>query len=242
MTIKKAVVLDTTAELFLAAFNGGISGRGKLERVARQEDALDPQPRWFRQTFTGPAAFDLYVGVSNEVSGALAQEPEELLSGVFQTLSRVLGGIAGSGVACGTLNEEIPEPAPETIVFELRRESLSLGRVMLFVPPSAMKLLRPLQAAADAARTSRPPARHMDALMNVDLPVSISLGSTELLLADVLKLTTGSIIELNQLLNEPVNVVVNDCLVARGDVVVVDGNYGIRISEVVSPGAGAPMA
>ena len=70
--------------------------------------------------------------------------------------------------------------------------------------------------------------------MNVDLPVSISFGTTEMPLAEVLKLTTGSIVEFSHLLNEPVSVVVNDCLVARGDVVVVDGNYGVRISEVLA--------
>ena len=77
---------------------------------------------------------------------------------------------------------------------------------------------------------------HMDALLNVDLPVSISFDTTEMALADVLKLTTGSIVEFNHMLNEPVSVVVNDCLVARGDVVVVDGNYGVRISEVMARG------
>jgi flagellar motor switch protein FliN/FliY len=70
--------------------------------------------------------------------------------------------------------------------------------------------------------------------MNIDLPVSISFGTTEMALADLLRLTTGSIVEFNHLLSEPVNIIVNNCLVARGDVVVVDANYGVRISEVIS--------
>jgi flagellar motor switch protein FliN/FliY len=74
----------------------------------------------------------------------------------------------------------------------------------------------------------------LDALLGVDLPVTISFGTTEMALAEVMKLTTGSIVQFDHLLNEPVNVVVNDCLVARGDVVVVDGNYGVRISEVLA--------
>ncbi len=51
---------------------------------------------------------------------------------------------------------------------------------------------------------------------------------------DVIKLTTGSIVELNRGVNEPVEVLVNQCLIARGEVVVVEGNYGVRILEIAS--------
>ena len=51
---------------------------------------------------------------------------------------------------------------------------------------------------------------------------------------DVIKLTTGSIVELNRRVNEPVEVLVNQCLIARGEVVVVEGNYGVRILEIAS--------
>jgi flagellar motor switch protein FliN len=51
---------------------------------------------------------------------------------------------------------------------------------------------------------------------------------------DVLKLTTGSIVELNRGIGDPVEVLVNHCLIARGEVVVVDGNYGIRIQEIAT--------
>ena len=77
-------------------------------------------------------------------------------------------------------------------------------------------------------------SRTMDLLLDVDLPVSISFGKALLPMKDVLKLTTGSIVELNRGLNDPVEVLVNQCLIARGEVVVVDGNYGIRIQEIAS--------
>jgi flagellar motor switch protein FliN/FliY len=51
---------------------------------------------------------------------------------------------------------------------------------------------------------------------------------------DVLKLTTGSIVELNCGANEPVEVLVNHCPIARGEVVVVEGNYGVRIQQIIS--------
>jgi len=77
-------------------------------------------------------------------------------------------------------------------------------------------------------------SRTMDLLLDVDLPVSISFGKALLPMKDVLKLTTGSIVELNRGLNDPVEVLVNHCLIARGEVVVVEGNYGIRIQEIAS--------
>ncbi len=54
------------------------------------------------------------------------------------------------------------------------------------------------------------------------------------MLEDVLKLASGSIVELNRSATDPVDVLVNDAVIARGEVVVVDGNYGIRVTEVVS--------
>jgi flagellar motor switch protein FliN/FliY len=74
----------------------------------------------------------------------------------------------------------------------------------------------------------------MDLLLDVELPVSISFGRTQLPLKEVLKLTTGSIVELNRAINEPVEILVNHFLVARGEVVVVEGNYGIRIKQIAS--------
>jgi flagellar motor switch protein FliN/FliY len=74
----------------------------------------------------------------------------------------------------------------------------------------------------------------MDLLLDVELPVSISFGRTQLPLKDVLRLTTGSIVELNRGVSEPVEILVNHCLIARGEVVVVEGNYGVRIQQIAS--------
>ena len=78
-------------------------------------------------------------------------------------------------------------------------------------------------------------SRTLDLLLDVELPVSVSFGRAELPLKDVLKLTTGSIVELNRGVSEPVEVIVNNCVVARGEVVVMDGNYGVRIHQIISP-------
>ena len=74
----------------------------------------------------------------------------------------------------------------------------------------------------------------LDLLLDVELPVSVSFGRAELPIKDVIKLTTGSIVELNRSIAEPVEIIVNNVVIARGDVVVVEGNFGVRIKQVIS--------
>ncbi len=74
----------------------------------------------------------------------------------------------------------------------------------------------------------------LELLMDLELPVNIAFGKTQIPLQQVLKWTTGSIVELENLVNEPVDIVINHCVIARGDVVVVEGNYGVRVQEIVS--------
>ncbi len=73
-----------------------------------------------------------------------------------------------------------------------------------------------------------------DLLLDVQLPVSISFGRAQVPLKDVLKLTVGSIVELNRTIGDPVEIIVNNCVIARGEVVVVEGNFGVRIQNVIS--------
>jgi flagellar motor switch protein FliN len=93
-------------------------------------------------------------------------------------------------------------------------------------------------AAAKAIAEGQVPAgsKTFELLLDVELPVSVSFGRAQVPLKDVLKLTTGSIVELNRAVSEPVEVIVNNCVIARGVVVVVvvEGNFGVRIQEVIS--------
>lgn len=96
---------------------------------------------------------------------------------------------------------------------------------------------RPAAAQHPDAPPAAPPAsssQTLELLYDVELPVSVSFGRAELPLKDVLKLTSGSIVELNRAVSEPVEVIVNNCVIARGEVVVVEGNYGVRIDQIIS--------
>lgn len=76
---------------------------------------------------------------------------------------------------------------------------------------------------------------NLDLLMDVTLPISIELGRTSMNIQEILNLGPGSIVELNKLAGEPVDLLVNNKIVARGEVVVLDENFGIRVTSLVSP-------
>ncbi|MCL2639677.1 MAG: flagellar motor switch protein FliN [Phycisphaerales bacterium] len=78
------------------------------------------------------------------------------------------------------------------------------------------------------------PAGAINLLKDVDLNVKIELGRTKMLIEDVLKLTEGSVVELDKLAGDPVDVFVNDQLVARGEVLVLNDNFCVRINEIVT--------
>jgi len=102
-------------------------------------------------------------------------------------------------------------------------------------PPAASQESGPPQArAASAEAPGGAPSKTLDLLLDVDLPVSVSFGRTRIPIKEILKLTTGSIVELNRSVSEPVEVIVNNCIVARGEVVVIEGNYGVRIHQIMS--------
>lgn len=76
--------------------------------------------------------------------------------------------------------------------------------------------------------------RNLEMLLDLEMEVAVSFGQTEMRLKDVLKLQVGSIVELQCQASDPVEVLVNDTVIARGEVVVVDSNYGVRITDVSS--------
>lgn len=77
-------------------------------------------------------------------------------------------------------------------------------------------------------------SNNIDLLMDVSMRVTVELGRTRMQLAQILELQHGSVVELDRLAGDPVDVFVNDCMVARGEVVVVDDKFGVRITEMVS--------
>lgn len=174
----------------------------------------------------------------------------EILGQSLAAMARSIGSLLGHEVTTETGAERAADPSPRewasvSIIFAEAPDgtppllvALSPQLVTLITMPAPGVLEQtdpaPARAATDTVGKSVPLSRTMELLLEVDLPVSISFGRARLPMKDVLKLTTGSIVELDRGINEPVEVLVNQCLIARGEVVVVEGNYGVRIQEIVS--------
>jgi flagellar motor switch protein FliN/FliY len=89
---------------------------------------------------------------------------------------------------------------------------------------------------AQAAPSTAPRSRGLDLLHDVEMEVSAELGRTRMSVRELLSLTPGAIIELDRAAGTPADLLVNGRLIARGEVVVIDENFGLRITELIAPG------
>jgi len=209
--------------------------------------------RWWRQRLSYPEGARIWVGTSEEVSGSLGnrvlkaagvpeESGEEARATYYEILQQATSAMAASlgarfGRELRTLDSEevLGQAPPESL--ELRLALPGEKPFPLWVAFEGFSEKAPAQAEdAPAALLSAPSSggQPIDLLLDVELPVSVSFGRTQLPLKEVLKLTSGSIVELNRPVADPVEVIVNNCVIARGEVVVVEGNYGVRITEIIS--------
>ncbi|MGC8758562.1 MAG: flagellar motor switch protein FliN [Bryobacteraceae bacterium] len=173
-----------------------------------------------------------------EIRNAFLEVVDQSLGQVASTL----GARLGREVSWETAEEPPPEgPVLAWVPVELAGAEGAVGMMWVAAGPGFLvELPDPAakvperggdQAAAPLAEHRRP---MLELLMEVELPVGVTFGRTQLKLKDAIKLTSGSIVELNRSIIEPVEVIVNNCVIARGEVVVIEGNYGVRIQEIVS--------
>ncbi|MCM2280821.1 MAG: flagellar motor switch protein FliN [Bdellovibrionaceae bacterium] len=87
----------------------------------------------------------------------------------------------------------------------------------------------------DVERGGERRERNLDLILDIPLKVTVELGRTKMLVSELLNLGQGSVIELNKLAGEPMEVLVNDKLVARGEAVVVNEKFGVRLTDIISP-------
>ncbi len=99
--------------------------------------------------------------------------------------------------------------------------------------PTMMAQAVDLPEFSPEATTSSP--RSMDLLLDVELPLTVELGHTRMAIKGILELGVGSVIKLDKAAGDPVDMLVNGRLVARGEVVVVDDSFGVRILGLVDP-------
>ena len=89
--------------------------------------------------------------------------------------------------------------------------------------------------ASEGAQASGSAQGTFDLLLDVDLNVKIQVGKCQMLVEDILKLQPGSVVSLDKLAGDPVDILVNDRLVARGDVMVINDVFCVRVTEILDP-------
>lgn len=192
---------------------------------------------WVEQKFAGGFANPLWLsapdetwrGIATQVleaAGVTGADEKSIRTTWLEILSQTAAGFARqagerSGISVETLAPAIdasPSPGGHAFLIEIR-----IGETAF---TSGVVLGR--------EHDDKDKRAEIDLLLDIELPLSVSFGKTFMPLCDVLKLTTGSIVELDRLVMDPVDLVVNNCVIARGEVVVVEGNYGVRITDVIS--------
>jgi flagellar motor switch protein FliN/FliY len=234
--------------------------RPKIEKEAAAEVPRDGDLRW-RQPFAGaPGAVWLAASEAGwsaagghvlKAAGIDESDAASLKSTYLETVSQALSGMAGAmGARLGrevtcTAGNETSTPSDvqwAVLKIHLGAETASIAIGLEAELIAAMNAPAPIEAgpekemaaAAAVGFTGPLNSRTFELLLDVELPVSVSFGRAQIPLKDVLKLTTGSIVELNRSIVEPVEIIVNNCVIARGEVVVVEGNFGVRVHQVIS--------
>jgi flagellar motor switch protein FliN/FliY len=90
-------------------------------------------------------------------------------------------------------------------------------------------------AAGAAKKAEGDEIHNLDFILDIPLRVSVELGRTKILVRDLLQLGQGSVVELAKFAGEPLELLVNDKLIARGEVVVVNEKFGLRLTDIISP-------
>jgi flagellar motor switch protein FliN len=177
-----------------------------------------------------------------EQSEALLKCVEAGLSKFCSTLAQEYGTFTGSASIAS-------EPASDSVrVAEMTAADDAGNRVsiLMYLNPALADALSAKRGAPEGTEKStkavggkerQPDREHLNLqlVMDVELNVTLRFGQRQLALREVLELTSGSVIELDRHVEEPVELLLDGKVIARGEAVVIDGNYGLRVTEVPQP-------
>lgn len=225
------------ARAFVVGFRyeGSVSGSGALiceEAGARQAFAVDESAPLSALATEFVSAIQSLAGTSGELRVTLqADQFAEMTAEGIASLRTLLPvepvKMIDAEVAIGAENNI-------SICIVLHDKVLHLGQE--FDRLAQIGVGKDSHADVDPRGPARPDER-LGLLMDVDLPLIVRLGEADLSLDELLRLRPGSVIELNRLVNEPVELIVNNRTVAYGEVVVVHENFGLRVTSLAEAGA-----
>lgn len=146
------------------------------------------------------------------------------VSGAITSLPSAPGGSEWSGVVLGDLRTRVA----------LWHELKAAPQAAADVGPPTPDVQAPLAVVRQPAPPPPPPPSNMELILDIELPLWVRFGETAMTLQALTKLGPGTTLDLERSPDDPVDVMVNNTVIARGEVVVVAGNYGVRVTEVVS--------
>ncbi|NAZ86446.1 flagellar motor switch protein FliN [Kineococcus indalonis] len=195
--------------------------------------------------FAGASTGRVAVVVGEETLNTLLMSPEGALDPV-DALRPALETVVASLGQC-TLDVGVEGDPAEAVaalaggaVAVVGAGGETLALIGLTFSAEAPQVAVPVMASpSTSAPAPGGPRRTMDLLRDVQMDVTVELGRTHMTVQDLLALTPGSVVELDRAAGSPADVLVNGQLIARGEVVVVDEDYAIRITEIVTPGTEA---
>jgi flagellar motor switch protein FliN len=149
--------------------------------------------------------------------------------------------LARAGIHCHVDRfEEQAETLPVTRSFQLK-SGAQVWQILVcdqVLPKAAQKELQPSarqEPVADRTRDGSPTSHGLELLLDVELDATIRFGCRELPLKEILELGPGDVVTLDRHIEDPADLIVGDKIVARGEVVLVNGNFGLRVTEVAEP-------
>ena len=159
--------------------------------------------------------------------GEQPNNPENTVNAADQAAE---AGAASAADAAVTAPVEATAAAEDTVPSDGGAVAAAITSNAASTPTGSAFAIPEISGSGDGATLAS-----IDLLDDVDLDVKVELGRTEMYIEDVLRLGVGSVVELNKLAGDPVDVYVNSRLVARGEVLVLNDNFCVRISDIVSP-------
>jgi flagellar motor switch protein FliN/FliY len=234
---KAAILLDMPTASALIAFIS--SGEPK------QEDTLNEDDTAFLREALGPIV-DSFSTACEKVAG------------------RPFGSIANIEILDSEGQKRIVEELPESLYRATAAVSMSpemAGKIVFILPSNLAEMLTETEAVSSkpnvqpdvrayehielkeednetvstAANAREPSMENIDLILDIQLKLTARLGQVEMPIGEILKLVPGSVIDIDRLADEPIELVVNDRPIARGEIVVVQENFGVKITEIISP-------
>jgi flagellar motor switch protein FliN/FliY len=147
---------------------------------------------------------------------------------MMHALADISGVATAAAAAAPAAHAAVVEEAPHAPAGQTPADAVDEGA------DSSADIVGALPSAGGSAATNAT-VGDLDMLMNVPLPLTVELGQTQRTIRELVDFSIGSIIELGKLAGDPLDIKVNDRVIARGEVVVIDEEFGIRVTEIVSP-------